>query len=423
MSDNSKSLFVNQAFNPFFSNIRQNMELSPSGIKERIPVRFPEGMQYKPENGSVMKNGKDQPLRHCVGMLDNYTLPPWLQRCLAPDTGETLIAKSYEQIENSEQKRLKGVMAHHCQAKDSFLDHPFSIVSAMEKGALNRYNNIWPFEYNRVKLRNKTNDYINASYIQYSDVDTALASSSSQVPTLLSLQEQNDTCGTGRRYPKYISTQGPLPATFDDFWAVVWDENSSVIVMLTKEAEMNRIKCHRYWPTEAEKSKTFGSITIQFVSETEQLSTRSTSKSDGEIEDGITLRILEIRRDDGQESRIIHHFHYSGWQDHGVPDNPLGTLKLVELAQKSQTELKQQHKQNAGDGPMIVHCSAGCGRTGADPNHLNEEERAGEIDLVYQTVSKFREQRMSMVQTLRQLVFVYEAILWWILRIDCAQQQ
>lgn len=96
MSDNSKSLFVNQAFNPFFSNIRQNMELSPSGIKERIPVRFPEGMQYKPENGSVMKNGKDQPLRHCVGMLDNYTLPPWLQRCLAPDTGETLIAKSYE---------------------------------------------------------------------------------------------------------------------------------------------------------------------------------------------------------------------------------------------------------------------------------------------------------------------------------------
>lgn len=90
-------------------------------------------------------------------------------------------------------------------------------------------------------MRNKTNDYINASYIQYSDVDTALASSSSQVPTLLSLQEQNDTCGTGRRYPKYISTQGPLPATFDDFWAVVWDENSSVIVMLTKEAEMNRV--------------------------------------------------------------------------------------------------------------------------------------------------------------------------------------
>lgn len=156
--------------------------------------------------------------------------------------------------------------------------------------------------------------------------------------------------------------------------------------------------------------------------------------SQAEIEDGITLRIFEVRRD-GQEPRIIHHFHYGGWEDYGVPDNPLGTLKLVELARKSQTELKQQYKQNANDGPMIVHCSAGCGRTGAfctidtviqrlsNIDYLTEEEKAGEIDLICQTVSKFREQRMSMVQTLRQLVFVYEAILWWILDVDSAQQQ
>ncbi|KAL9542506.1 hypothetical protein MBANPS3_008578 [Mucor bainieri] len=407
------------------------MELSPSGIKERIPIRFPEGVQYKPDTGSVELNGNDQLLRHCVGMRDNHTLPLWLQICLSPDTGETLMAKCFEKIEHSEQKRLKGVMAHHSQVKDNFLDHPFSIVAAIEKGALNRYNNIWPF--GRVKLRNKANDYINASYIQYSDIDAALASSSSQVPTLLSLQEQNDTCGTNRQYQKYISTQGPLPATFDDFWTVVWDENCSVIVMLTKEEEMNRVKCHRYWPTEAEKAKTFGSITVEFVSETEHLP-RSTLESQVEVDDRITLRIFKMRRD-GQQPKIVHHFHYSGWQDYGVPANPLGTLKLVAMAQKSQAELGHQHKQNTNDDTVIVHCSAGCGRTGAfctidtvikrlgKANHPTEAEKAGEIDLVCQTVSKFREQRMSMVQTLRQLVFVYEAILWWILDIDGAQQQ
>lgn len=95
MTDNSKSQFANQAFNPFFSNIRQNTELSPSGIKERFPVRLPEGMKYDPETGSVKLNGKNQTLRYCVGMR-NDTLPPWLQRCLEPDVGQTLMAKCYE---------------------------------------------------------------------------------------------------------------------------------------------------------------------------------------------------------------------------------------------------------------------------------------------------------------------------------------
>lgn len=136
-------------------------------------------------------------------------------------------------------------------------------------------------------------------------------------------------------------------------------------------------------------------------------------------------------RRNGEEPRIIYQFHYKGWQDHGVPDDPVGTLHLVKLIQKSQTEFKQQQQQqNGDDGPIIVHCSAGCGRTGAfctidtliqrlsNMEHLTEEEQRGEIDLIYQTVSKFREQRMSMVQTFRQFIFIYEAILWWILDVD-----
>ena len=115
-----------------------------------------------------------------------------------------------------------------------------------------------------------------------------------------------------------------------------------------------------------------------------------------------------------------------GWMDFGVPDNPIGTLELVKLADQIQSEWEQRKA-----GPMIVHCSAGCGRAGAfcaiDTvihrlrssssclERLCESERLGELDMMYQTVAKFREQRVSMVQTLRQFVFCYEAILWWIL--------
>lgn len=96
MTNNPASQFANQAFNPFFSNIRQNMELSHGSIKERFPIRFPDGMQYDAETGSVRFDGKQHQMRYCAGMLNNYTLPPWLQRCIAPDTGPKLMAESYE---------------------------------------------------------------------------------------------------------------------------------------------------------------------------------------------------------------------------------------------------------------------------------------------------------------------------------------
>lgn len=89
------------------------------------------------------------------------------------------------------------------------------------------------------------NDYINASFVQYIDFETAPIStptaSTNEVPTLLSLNEQDNSCQTGRHYRRYISTQGPLPTTFNDFWQITWEQNSRMIVMLTKEEEMNRV--------------------------------------------------------------------------------------------------------------------------------------------------------------------------------------
>lgn len=103
-------------------------------------------------------------------------------------------------------------------------------------------------EYTRVKLNHndpQLNDYINASFIQYVDCDTAHVSTPSaltnEVPKVLSLDEQDKACASDRHYRRYISTQGPLPTTFNDFWEVVWEQNTRVIVMLTKEEEMNRV--------------------------------------------------------------------------------------------------------------------------------------------------------------------------------------
>lgn len=110
------------------------------------------------------------------------------------------------------------------------------------------------------------------------------------------------------------------------------------------------------------------------------------------------------------------HLQYTGWMDFGVPDNPLGTLKIIQMADQTQ----RQYQPTAG--PMIVHCSAGCGRSGAfcaiDTvlyRLNNEPQRAETKDILLETISRFREQRLSMVQTLRQFVFCYEAICWWFL--------
>lgn len=160
-------------------------------------------------------------------------------------------------------------------------------------------------------------------------------------------------------------------------------------------------------------------IQIKLLSE-EAHKSKSTIQTD--LEEGYVVRTFELQFD--HQVRTIHQFQYKGWQDFGVPHDPLGTLELVSLVNQQQLKYERQDPEV---GPMIVHCSAGCGRTGAfctidtvmarlnNKNYLTKEEQLGELDLLYQTVAKFREQRASMVQTLRQYVFCYEAILWWML--------
>lgn len=197
---------------------------------------------------------------------------------------------------------------------------------------------------------------------------------------------------------KYIATQGPLANTRSDFWSMVWHENCYVIVNTTKEMERGKNKCVRYWP-DCEKSCKYGHVTVHTLSE------KQTSN--------FTLREFELQHDaeedeQQQQRRSVYHFHFTAWPDHGVPSDPscvLGFLHEVNAKQES-LELR---------GPVIVHCSAGIGRTGTFiviDLLLDQIKREGvncEID-IQRTILELRAQRSGMVQTEAQYKFVYLAV-------------
>ncbi|NXK87508.1 PTPRK phosphatase, partial [Formicarius rufipectus] len=225
----------------------------------------------------------------------------------------------------------------------------------------NRYKSIIPYDHCRVVLQpsDTANDYINASY-----VDVALAQSSP------------------------FPSQGPLAETVVDFWQMVWQEKTSVIVMLTGSVEQNKIKCEQYWP---EQKEAYGDFTVTLNN------TRTTM--------GLVTRTFYLQKAGCALPRVVEQFHYLLWPDHRVPRNTSQLLCLVAVVNKRVLE--------APAGPVLVHCSAGIGRTGtfiALDFLLKMGKAEGKVD-VFHCVQQLREQRVSMVQTKEQYTFLYEAVL------------
>ncbi|XP_036676312.2 tyrosine-protein phosphatase corkscrew isoform X2 [Drosophila suzukii] len=201
-------------------------------------------------------------------------------------------------------------------------------------------------------------------------------------------------------FKTYIATQGclltPQVNTVTDFWNMVWQENTRVIVMTTKEYERLKEKCARYWPDEG-RTEQFGHARIQCVSEN--------STSD------YTLREFLVSWRE-QPARRIYHYHFQVWPDHGVPADPGCVLNFLQ-----DVNTRQSHLAQAGEkpGPICVHCSAGIGRTGTFiviDMILDQIVRNGldtEID-IQRTIQMVRSQRSGLVQTEAQYKFVYYAV-------------
>ncbi|EZA61645.1 tyrosine-protein phosphatase corkscrew isoform X2 [Ooceraea biroi] len=267
-----------------------------------------------------------------------------------------------------------------------------------ENRAKNRYKNILPFDHTRVRLKDVDpnvpgTDYINANYIKNEEGNGTSGGSSSDAGSL-------------GKY--YVATQGCLPNTVQDFWHMVYQENTRVIVMTTKEIERGKNKCARYWPEEGE--------TAEYGNEWKVRAVTRTSTAD------YTLRefLLQGTKPNFSESRRIYHYHFQAWPDHGVPADPgcvLNFLHDVNARQESiAASLASNNQTTLSIGPILVHCSAGIGRTGTFiviDMILDQIKRHGldcEID-IQRTIQRVRSQRSGMVQTEAQYKFVYLAVL------------
>ncbi|XP_015123569.1 tyrosine-protein phosphatase corkscrew isoform X1 [Diachasma alloeum] len=272
-----------------------------------------------------------------------------------------------------------------------------------ENRAKNRYKNILPFDHTRVKLKDVDPnvagaDYINANYIKNEEGEGSCTG----------ITASGDTCIFNKCY---IATQGCLPNTVQDFWHMVYQENIQVIVMTTKEMERGKNKCARYWPEEGEVSEYGGEWKVRALART--------STAD------YTLRefLLQGNKPNFGEPRRIYHYHFQAWPDHGVPSDPgcvLNFLHDVNARQESiAAALSSSGQSLSSVGPILVHCSAGIGRTGTFiviDMILDQIKRHGldcEID-IQRTIQRVRSQRSGMVQTEAQYKFVYLAVLHYI---------
>ncbi|XP_078004298.1 receptor-type tyrosine-protein phosphatase eta isoform X2 [Phascolarctos cinereus] len=291
------------------------------------------------------------------------------------DVSFSQIKSKVIKVENFESYFKKQQADSNCGFAEEYEDlkligvnQPKFAAEIPENRGKNRYNNVLPYDISRVKLSIQTqvtDDYINANYMPgyYSKKD-------------------------------FIATQGPLPNTLKDFWRMVWEKNIYSIVMLTKCVEQGRTKCEEYWPSK--QTQNYGDITVGIISEI--------------ILPEWTIRDFTVKNNKTSESHPLRQFHFTSWPDHGVPDT-------TDLLINFRYLVNDYMKQSPPESPVLVHCSAGVGRTGtfiAIDRLIHQMENENAVD-VYGIVYDLRLHRPLMVQTEDQYVFLNQCV-WDIIK-------
>ncbi|MCI4374431.1 hypothetical protein PGIGA_G00006050 [Pangasianodon gigas] len=244
----------------------------------------------------------------------------------------------------------------------------YKVAKFPENRNRNRYRDVSPYDHSRVRLENLENDYINAS--------------------LITMEEAQRN---------YILTQGPLINTRGHFWLMIWEQRSKAVIMLNRVIEKGSEKCAQYWPSEEEKQMYFSDtgFVVTLVSE--------------DVESYYTTRVLELQNIKTGERRDIYHFHFTTWPDFGVPESPASFLNFL-------FKVRESGSLEPENGPAVVHCSAGIGRSGTFSLVdtclvlMDKRKDASSVD-VQKVLLDMREYRMGLIQTPNQLRFSYMAIM------------
>ncbi|XP_054633912.1 tyrosine-protein phosphatase non-receptor type 9 isoform X1 [Dunckerocampus dactyliophorus] len=299
-----------------------------------------------------------------------------------PEQGGMTVRELVEHIKKS---KKKGIYQEYEEIRKEPPAGTFDYSKKLSNQLKNRYSDVLCLDQSRVRLcqfcddEDETSDYINASFMD----------------------------GYKRR-KAYIATQGPLPKTFGDFWRMVWEQMVLIIVMTTRVVERGRVKCGQYWPLEEGRTEQHGCFLVR--------------NTHIQVFQDFKLSHLELYNTQSGERRDVCHYLYVSWPDFGVPKSASAMLDFREHVLQRQEAAVQSLGSgwtgSPGGPPVVVHCSAGIGRTGTFCTLdicLSRLEDIGTVD-VRQTVRRMRTQRAFSIQTWDQYYFCYTAVIEYAMR-------
>lgn len=276
-------------------------------------------------------------------------------------------------------KGKQGLYVEYAEIKNKGTDGTFNNARLKGNATKNRYTDVLCYDHSRVVLsvepgEDPCADYINANYVD-------------------GYKQKN----------AFISTQGPLPRTFGDFWRMVWEQQCVVIVMTTRCLERNRAKCGQYWPNHEKEAAEYGYFEVVNLNV--------------ELQSDYLISMLHLTNLKTRETRSVAHMQFTSWPDYGVPHSAAAMLEFLQRMRDMQATLVAALSDTWASHPLgppiIVHCSAGIGRTGSLCTIdicLRRLEDVGTID-VQGTVEKIRSQRAHSIQMPDQYLFCHTAIL------------